>query len=193
MKSGRPRDESAKDAILTAAFSILGERNYAGFTIEAVASAAGVAKTTIYRWWPSKAELAVEAFFFATKSELAFPNTGSAQSDFRIQITELSNLLRGPRGSAMASMLGGSRMDEKLAIALGEKWLMPRRKWGFERMTKAKVSGELQDNVDIGAALALLYGPIYTPLLFGQNVPDVQQLEAILTLACKAIFHDDVE
>jgi len=185
---GRPRSESARDAILEAAFGLLAERGYAGFAIEAVAAIAGTGKSTIYRWWKSRADLAVDAFFHATKAALAFPDTGSAESDFRAQILELGELLRGERGRALAGMLGGARTDPALGRALGERWLAPRRRWGIERMARAQATGELSPETDIDAALALLYGPLYTPLLFGGDVPSAAQTRAYLDLACRAIF-----
>jgi AcrR family transcriptional regulator len=189
-KAGRPRSEAAKEAILAAAFSLLSERGYAGLAMDAVAQASGAGKTTIYRWWPGKAELAVDAFFHATTRELTFPDTGSAQGDFTSQITELASLLRGPRGAAMAAMLGGSRTDPALARALGERWLEPRRRWGFARMSAARAKGELLPGVDVGAALAVLYGPLYAPLLFGQGVPDETAVQEILKISARGIFRD---
>jgi len=190
---GRPRSESSRDAILDAAFRLLVERGYAGFGIEPVAVAAGTGKTTIYRWWKSKAELAVEAFFHATQAELRFPDTGSAQSDFRAQILELAELLRGERGRALSGMLGGARTDPALGRALGERWLAPRRRWGFERMSQAKAAGELRDEVEVSAALAVLYGPLYTPLLFGGEVPNADETRAYLDVACFGIFSPKVD
>lgn len=186
--SGRPRSESAREAILEAAFRLLVERGYAGFAIEPVAAAAGTGKSTIYRWWKSKAELAVEAFFHATEAELRFPDTGSAEGDFRAQITELADVLRGERGRAFAGMLAGAGSDPDLGRALGERWLAPRRAWGFDRMSRAKAAGELRADVEVGAALAVLYGPLYTPLLFGGTVPTQTEVGATLDIACFAIF-----
>ena len=185
---GRPRSEKSKEAILDAAFRLLARIGYDRFTIEAVAAEAGAGKTTIYRWWKNKAALAVEAFFHATTDELAMPDTGSAQQDFREQIGQLAALLRGDRGRAFAAMLGGARSDVELARELGERWLAPRRHWGFGRMTRAQSRGELRDGVSISAALALLYGPLYSPILFGGDVPDEQAVEDYLNLACSAIF-----
>jgi AcrR family transcriptional regulator len=186
--SGRPRSGAARKSILTAAFQVLAERGYSGFTVEAVAEVAGAGKTTIYRWWPTKADLAVEAFFEETQAELRFPQTGKAKEDFRLQILDLASLLAGSRGSVFAAMLGGARNDPELAKALGEKWLEPRRKWGYGRLAKAITEGETQAEIEIGAALGILYGPLYTPLLFGQEVPSKKQVEAYLDLALKAIF-----
>lgn len=164
------------------------QRGYDALAIEAVAKAAGTGKTTIYRWWRSKAELAVDAFFHATEEELRIPETGSARQDFCDQISELAELLRGERGQALAAMLGGARVDRALADALRERWLEPRRQWGFARMMRAQAAGELNAGVDPRAALALLYGPLYTPLLFGNDVPSSEEVAAYLSIACAGIF-----
>jgi AcrR family transcriptional regulator len=185
---GRPRSESSRDAILDAAFRILIARGYAGFAIEAVAAEAGAGKTTVYRWWKTKAELAVDAFLHATTNELSLPDTGSACDDFRLQITALGTLLRDGRGQALAAMLGGARNDTVLARSLGERWLEPRRRWGFERITRAAADGALRDGVKPMAALALLYGPLYTPLLFGGDVPNAEAVQDYLDIACHGIF-----
>jgi AcrR family transcriptional regulator len=185
---GRPRSAASQKAILDAAFSLLVERGYAAMSIEAVAARAGVGKATVYRWWKERAELAVEAFFASTKAELEFPNTGSAQQDFRRQITELADVLRGARGAVLAAMLGGGLTDPSLAAALNERWLEPRRRWGFERLSKAVAAGECLPNTHVPAALGVLYGPLYTPLLFGQGIPNREQVKAHLEVACRAIF-----
>lgn len=186
--TGRPRSERSQAAILEAAFRLLVARGYAGFAIEAVAAEAGAGKTTVYRWWKSKADLAVDAFFHATTDELQLPDSGSAESDFREQIAALGELLRGDRGRALAAMLGGARTDPALAKALGERWLEPRRRWGFARMMRAAAAGELQPHAQPSAALAVLYGPLYTPLLFGGEVPSADAIRAYLDMACRGIF-----
>lgn len=185
---GRPRSESSREAILDAAFNLLVERGYVGFGIEPVATAAGTGKSTIYRWWRDKADLAVDAFFHATRAELQLPDTANAELDFRAQIAELAELLRGARGRALAGLLGASRLDPALSRALGERWLSPRRQWGLARMARAEADGGLLDGVDIRAALAVLYGPLYTPLLFGGDVPEAAEVSAYLEIACRGIF-----
>jgi len=185
---GRPRSERSREAILDAAFRVLIARGYGGFAIEAVAAEAGSGKTTVYRWWKTKAELAVEAFLHATTQELQLPDTGSAMGDFRTQVAELGELLRGDRGQALAAMLGGARTDPALARTIGERWIDPRRRWGFERMMRAASNGELREGVQPMAALAVLYGPLYSPLLFGGQVPGADAVQAYLDIACFGIF-----
>ena len=105
-----------------------------------------------------------------------------------MQIMELGQLLRRKRGQALAVMLGGARTDPALAKALGERWLEPRRRWGFARMVRAAANGDLWPGVQPPAALAVLYGPLYTPLLFGGEVPQAKEVEAYLDVACRGIF-----
>lgn len=165
------------------------ERGYDGMAFDAVAAEAEAGKTTIYRLWSSKADLAVEAFFHATEQELRFPNTASIREDFRQQITELTQLLQGPKGTVFAAMLGGARTDAALAKALGGRWLEPRRRWGFARMSQAIATGQCKHGVDPGAALGILYGPLYAPLLFGQPMPTQKQVQAHLAIALPAVFN----
>jgi AcrR family transcriptional regulator len=185
---GRPRSESARKAILEATCSLLLERGYDALALEAVARAAGVGKSTIYRWWQTKADLTVDAFFDATTEELQMPQTASAEADFRAQITALAALLAGTRGRAFAAMLGGALNDPALARVIGARWLDPRQRWGRERMARAGQEGQLRTGVEPRAALAVLYGPLYTPLLFGRDVPDLVAVEAYLDIACAGIF-----
>ena len=68
---GRKRSEESKQAILAAAFALAVEVGYANLTIEGIAARSGAGKQTIYRWWPSKADVVLDAL--ATKAELAIP------------------------------------------------------------------------------------------------------------------------
>jgi AcrR family transcriptional regulator len=77
----RKRSNSARQAILTAAFALLEEEGFERLSIEGVAARAGVGKTTIYRWWPTKGVMAVEAFLEAVTPAIAFRRSRSARAD----------------------------------------------------------------------------------------------------------------
>src|SRR6185437_13353096 len=74
---GRPRSQEADLAILTATVGLLAERGLAAMSIEEVAARAGVGKTTIYRRWPSKGLLALDAFVDSFREEQPLPDTGT--------------------------------------------------------------------------------------------------------------------
>src|SRR5277367_6478068 len=94
-RTGRPRDEVARAAILKSANAILVEKGIGGFTIEAVAARAGVAKTTIYRWWPSKGALAMAGFLAETAPKISYPNSGSALADLISQLRRVAAVYGG--------------------------------------------------------------------------------------------------
>jgi len=185
---GRPRSDAAQRAILDAAFAVLIERGFAGLAIEAVAARAGVGKATIYRWWPGREALAVDAFFAATKADLAFPETGSGREDFRRQVHQVGALLRGPAGSAMAAMIAGALTSGVLAEALGTRFLAPRQRWGRARLERAIAAGECHPDLDVGAALAALYAPLYVRLCFGLPALQESEVEALLRVTLRGVF-----
>ena len=188
LSRGRPRSTAAHAAVLAAAFDLLIERGYAAMAIEAVAARAGVGKATIYRWWPGRAELAVEAFFAATLDQLAFPDTGSAREDFQRQVHQVAALLRGRSGTAMAAMVAGALTEPALARALGERWVAPRMRWGTERMRRAQGAGEAPASLDVPAALAALYSPLYARLSFGLDALTEAEVEAYAAIVLRGIF-----
>ncbi len=188
VKRGRPRSNEARTETLQAAFDLLVERGYAGMAVDAVAARAGVSKATIYKWWPDRAALAVEAFFERTRSELVFPETGSAIGDFRGQIHALAATLRTPAGGAFAAMIAGARGDESVKRAIAERWVRPRSVWGQARLRAAIADGECVDDLDVDAALSTLYSIVYGPLLLGFGVPPTPMLDRCLNIVFSGIF-----
>jgi AcrR family transcriptional regulator len=187
-RKGRPRSEESRRAVLDATLVLLSARGFAELSIDGVAAASGVAKTTIYRWWSNRQELAVEAFFEATRDELAFPDTGSAREDFRQQIHQLADLLRSPNGQALSALISAARHDEALRTAIGQRWVAPRRVWGMERLQAAVDAMECVDGLRVASALEVLYSPIYARMLFGMGVPAREEVEANLQIVFRGIF-----
>lgn len=185
---GRPRSEKSREAILLAALTLLVRDGFENLTMEGVAREAGTGKSTIYRWWKGRADLAVDAFFSAIDETLDLHESGSAREDFRAQIMGMADQLRGPTGRAFAAMLVGGRENPSVANAVRKRWLDPRRDWARMRLAWAADAGQLQEGVEPRAALALLYSPLYTPLLFGNDIPSRKNLQACFDLAAKAIF-----
>ncbi len=186
---GRPRDENSRAAITKAAFEMLLERGYAGLALNEVARRAGAGKTTIYRWWPNRAALAVESFFDATLEELAFPDSGSVAEDFHQQISHLAALLRSPRGAVLAALISGAQTDEELGAAIQERWFRPRQVWGVERLERAVELGETVENLSIHLALETLYSPLYARLFFGLGVHSQAQVDDHCRFVFPLIFY----
>src|SRR6187399_2380481 len=83
-RPGRRRDESKDDAILKATLELLAERGYDGMTMDAVADRAGAGKATVYRRWPSKVQLTIDAIVCSPGVPMTaddVPDTGSLRGD----------------------------------------------------------------------------------------------------------------
>src|SRR5512144_646184 len=78
---GRPRSELARRAILDAALALVKREGYGAVTMDGIAAAAGVGKQTIYRWWPSRAEVMFEAIHELAEQHVPDPDRGSLRDD----------------------------------------------------------------------------------------------------------------
>jgi AcrR family transcriptional regulator len=166
---GRPRSEEARAAILASTLELLEEAGFADLKIEAVAARAGVGKTTIYRWWPSKAVLVADAFMSSVIRETRFPDTGSVREDLRAQMQRLAAIFRGQRGRILRSLVGGGQSDPELIAAFRNRWLIPRRAEAFGILQRAIERGQLPEHVDRNLILDALYGPLYFRMLVGHG------------------------
>src|ERR1700761_3349457 len=80
---GRPRDEEVRKRILDSAAQLLEQRCFDDISVDAIAEHSGAGKATIYRWWPNKAAVLIEAFRERIAQELPFPDTGDFRRDVR--------------------------------------------------------------------------------------------------------------
>ena len=165
---GRPRSEDHDEAILAATIALFAEKGYAALTVEGVAARAGVAKTTIYRRWPGKAALAMDAFLAEVSAEAPCPDTGSAQVDFRLQLRALVALFSKPHvRQLLAGVAYEAQADPTVAEAFRDRYLAARRGEGSEVLRRGIERGELDPALDHETFFDQLYGALYFRLLFG--------------------------
>jgi len=166
--AGRPRDDSLDAAIMAAALHLVGERGYAAVTLDAIAEQACTSKTAIYRRWPKKAAIIMDAFL-AEAEPLIQPVTGLPFRDTIIaQMTALTDFLQTtPGGRTLRGLIAEAQTDTALADAIRERWLAPRRAVAAAMYADAHEAGELRGDIDSGALVDALYGPLYFRLLLG--------------------------
>ena len=156
------RNEQARIAVLHAADDLLAERGFAGVTIEGIAARAGVAKQTIYRWWPSKVEVLLDTLIEDSQENLALPATGSAIEDARQYLRRLAAFLTGdPAGQVLLALIGEAQHDAEMAGVFHARYLDPRRDEERAMLARGVASGELPPDLDADRALDALLGPIY--------------------------------
>lgn len=168
-KGGRPRSERAHAAILAAAADLLVEGGWQAATIEAIAARAGVSKVTIYKWWPSRGAVAVEAYFARYAQTIVFDDTGDVARDLAAQIRVMIGAFRGRAGRVMAELIGQAQLDDQLAEMLRRQWIEPRRQITAAVLRSAVDRGQLRRDADLELLMDQLYGPLYYRLVFAHQ------------------------
>jgi AcrR family transcriptional regulator len=161
----------SRDRVLTAAFDLLGESGVGGFSVDEVARRSGVAKTTIYRHWPSREALLADVArqIIAAQSE---PDTGSLLGDITAILQELAHLLQTARWSAvLPSVADAAERDPEFAEIHGQ---IQRGHAGplFKAIKRAVARGELPRTADASAIVSALIGPLYYRRWFSREPID---------------------
>ena len=155
-----------------AADDLLAERGFAGDTVEAIAARAGVAKQTIYRWWPSKVEILLDSLLDDASSELTIPDTGPAAEAVRRYLHGLARFLtEEPAGKVLLALLGEAQHDAEMAGIFHHRYLDPQREREREMLKRGIAAGELPAALDVDAALDAMIGPIVYRALTGAPIP----------------------
>ena len=142
-----------------------------------IAAEAGVGKMTLYRHWPNKSAVVMDALLALIGNETAFPDVGNALESLRHQLDRQAAFFRSPRGNLIRSLVAEAQSDPELATAFRERWLMPRRKGVRKTVLQAVSEGFLRDDFDIDTAIDLLYGAIYYRLLLATGPLDASFIE----------------
>jgi AcrR family transcriptional regulator len=166
------RDENARLAVLHAADDLLVERGFGGVTVEGIAARAGVAKQTIYRWWPSKVDILLDTLVEDASHQLAIRDSGSAVESTRRYLRALSRFVtKDPAGKVLLALIGEAQHDPEMARVFHVRYLDPQRGREREMLRGGIASGELSTDLDIDAALDALVGPILYRALTGASIP----------------------
>lgn len=178
---GRPRSDASRRAVLDAAYAILVETGLTGFTVDAVALRSGVARTTIYRWWPIKGLLAMESFREAFEVQIAFERSGSPENDLHDLIGSLTRALAGPARQLAASVVAEAQSDASVQKQFLDDFSVPLRQRSSELLYAGVETGRFRADLDIPRVLDAIVGAIYLRLLFGQSL-DPDWADALSTM-----------
>lgn len=166
---GRPRSQAAHRAVLEAAAQLLLDRGLSAVSMDAVAKQAGVSKATIYRWWPTKETLALDALYTEWAAARPAPrDTGTLRGDLLSLMRPWARLTGSrPYGRVIAALLEEAQTDPAFAAEYHKRVLEPRRAQARAILLRAVERGEIPAGVRVEVVLDLLYGPIYHRLLHG--------------------------
>ena len=164
---GRPRSEPARQAILAAAAELLLARGVTGVSMDAVAEQAGVSKATIYRWWPTKETLALDALYEQWAPQDRDPqDTGTLRGDLlALLLPWTERVAAQPYGRIVGALVTEARTDPTFAAIFRERFTEPRRAQARTIFQRALARGQIPLGTDVEAAIDLLYGALYHRLL----------------------------
>lgn len=193
---GRRRSTHAHQAVLRAASDLLRERGYAGLSIEAIAARAGVGKQTIYRWWPSKGAVVLDAFrsdfaangpdagtdpaALAHRTAAAFlaadvqwDDSGDFAADLATKVRHMTATLADPVvGPYIAALTCEAQLDPVFAAAFRREIVDPSREAWRAIFGRAREAGEIRADLDLDLAIDLLNGPLWYRLLLRPDAMD---------------------
>jgi AcrR family transcriptional regulator len=156
-----PRVVRSKAAILAAAAELISEEGFGGVSIEAVAARSGAAKTTIYRHWPNREALVIEAFGLCAGPKAGPPATGSLRGDLLEILSGLARFLREEGSCAsVQSLADAARRDPELA-ELHAAFIAERQRPMVEVLERGVGHGELPRGLDVQNAVSVLVGPLF--------------------------------
>jgi AcrR family transcriptional regulator len=187
---GRPRSRQAEVAILKATRELLAEQGLTGMTIEEVAGRARVGKASIYRRWPNKAVLALDAFVDDYLAGIPVRDTGTLRGDLLASAKDWIRLVtRTPAGRTLAGLLAETLIDPALAKAWREIVLHRMRDDRRAIISRAVARAEIPAGTDPDLMLDLFYGALYHRFING-HLPLSESFARSLATAVAAAAAD---
>jgi AcrR family transcriptional regulator len=171
-RPGRPRSHEADRAILDAAIEEYGEHGLGGLTVDAVAARAGVSKATVYRRYPSKADLVIAAAQAAC-DDTTQTFSGDLRHDLRSVVEHLQTVMNDARIGRAARMLIADAPRDAQLQRLHREFVRQKRKRTITMLKGAVTRGELRADLDYAIAADQLVGPLfYRFLVTGEPIDD---------------------
>ena len=183
-KPGRPRSEQTRDAILDAALAELEERGYAALTIEGIAARAGAGKQTIYRWWPSKADVVLDAMMELAARRIKVPDKGSLEADLLSFLTD--SFRQRQLRPVLVALMAQAQLDPAFATAFRERFLFVRRAALRTVLAAARDRGEIDPDVDRELLIDVVFGVLWYRLLVGHVPLDNKAARELTDLVVRA-------
>jgi AcrR family transcriptional regulator len=189
---GRPRSEKAHKAVLEAAAELLLARGLSAVSMDAVAERAGVSKATIYRWWPSKETLALDALYTDWAAAQPAPrDTGTLRGDLLSLLRPWARLAgQQPYARVIAALLTEAQSDPEFGEEYRRRVVEPRRELAKTVFLRAANRGEIAADTKIDVALDLIYGPLYHRLLHGHAKLNDRFVQDVIDMALNGLTHN---
>lgn len=184
-RPGRPRSADVDQAIKETALQVLAARGYRGLSVEGVARESGIAKTSVYRRYRDKQDMAAAALAYLLERHGAFESTtsGDTRRDLVLAVRQISRA----EGTSIAlgilfAMLAEHRGDDTAAERLSARVFAPHRAAVAEILRRGVQRGELRDDLALDTAVELVVGGFLARVISGPPADDAWIERMVATL-----------
>jgi AcrR family transcriptional regulator len=175
------RSARVREAVLKATLRAVAEQGADAASISEIARSAGVHETSIYRRWPTKEHLVLDALLDYSEATLPIPDTGSLRGDLIEFATEVTAYLASPLGTTLARAMAVAGDDDTLATARAQFW-KSRLDLSSAMIERAKVRGEVPIDLDVAIALELVIAPLHFRALLTRQASDERAIGQLIDL-----------
>ncbi|HWI31808.1 MAG TPA: TetR/AcrR family transcriptional regulator [Microbacterium sp.] len=187
------RSEESRQAIIDATLTLMGlgdekpGTTVQRLTIESIAKRAGVSKATIYRWWPNKVAVVLDAFVSDYLGHTPIDPDLPADEALAAHVKSVVRQYAGDDGRIIAQIIAEGQYDKDVLDAFHERFWDDRARVVLALMQRGVEEGVLRDDLDLNIAASIIYAPIYQRLLLGGGPLDDAFVDDLLALAFRSL------
>ncbi|WP_419778352.1 TetR/AcrR family transcriptional regulator [Maridesulfovibrio sp.] len=186
-KTGRPRSEKAREAVLAATRELLSENEGGALSIEAIARRGKVGKPTIYRWWPSIADIVLEAMLHEADESIPVPESAPLADSLRCFLRDSMQSLNDGAGVHLRFLMAHAQKDTEFRDRFREKFVSKRRAVLRSVFEQADTEGRSLDAGKLDLSVDVVFGAMWYRLLTGHGPLDEKFADELAELA--AVFY----
>ncbi len=177
----RRRRQEPHRAVLRATKDLLGEVGYQRLAFEGIARRAGVSKATIYRWWPNKAALVIEAL----SGEVPLPplhETGDLEADLRTAVRLVVDLVSAMPTCLILPALLADVIEDPTGTGAFAELIEPRRASVVNLLERARLAGRLPPDTDTSLMVDIYSGTVVYLAAVNRVAPDEAVVDQLVSL-----------
>lgn len=166
-RRGRPRSVESEDAILGSAYRMMAAQGLAATSIDAIARDCGVSKMTIYKWWPSREALLIDAFLHEAATMLPLAESGDAVARVTRHASAYATALTGDFGKVQLAVIAECIARTGSAKIFSERYLEIRREVAVKIIKSGQKDGSISAAEPAGDLYDRIYGTLFYQYVFG--------------------------
>lgn len=166
-RRGRPRSQESEAAILQAAYRLAAENGLQAASIDAIARASQVSKMTVYKWWPSREALLIDAFLQQAATLLPLSDDGEPRTVLRDHAAAYAKLLGEDFGRVQRAIIAECIAKTGAAVLFADRYLAARRDLGVGLIRRGQGQGSIRRDVSAADLYDRIYGTLFYQSLFG--------------------------